>query len=70
MEYSGIVQYADRTYALKIAFCVQCYRVLSFHTAYYSVYGVNLYYILNRTDYSYLKEADLFKTANRMYLTV
>ena len=30
-------------YALKIAFCVHCYSVLYFPTAYYSVYGVNSY---------------------------
>ena len=46
-------------YALKIAFCVQCYSVLYVHTAYYSVYGVNLLTILNRNDYLYLKVADL-----------
>ena len=46
-------------YALKIAFCVQCYSALSFHTANYSVYGVNLYNILKRNDYLYLKVADL-----------
>ena len=35
-------------YALKIAFCVQCYSVLYFSTAYYSVYGVNSYTSMNR----------------------
>ena len=30
-------------YALKIAFCVQCYSVLYVPTAYYSGYGVNSY---------------------------
>ena len=44
-------------YAQKIAFCVQCYRVLYFPTAYYSVYGVNPYTSLNRNDYLYLKVA-------------
>ena len=46
-------------YALKIAFCVQCYSVLYFPTAYYSVYAVNLYTSLNRNNYLYLKVADL-----------
>ena len=46
-------------FALKIAFCVQCYSVLYFPTAYYSVYGVNSYTSVNRNDYFYLKEADL-----------
>ena len=46
-------------YALKIAFCVQCYSVLYFPTAYYSGYGVNSYTSLNRNDYLYLKVADL-----------
>ena len=46
-------------YAIKIAFCVQCYSVLYFPTAYYSVYGVNFYTSLNRNDYLYLKVADL-----------
>ena len=32
---------------LRMAFCVKCYSVLSFPTAYYSVYGVNPYTILN-----------------------
>ena len=38
-------------YALKIAFCVQCYSVLYFPTAYYSVYGVNSYTSLNINVY-------------------
>ena len=46
-------------YVLRIAFCVQCYSVLYFPTAYNSVYGVNLYTSLNRNNYLYLKEADL-----------
>ena len=46
-------------YALRIAFCIQCYSVLYFPTAYYSVYGVNSYTSLNRNDYLYLKVADL-----------
>ena len=46
-------------YALKIAFCVQCYSVLYLPTAYYSVYGVNSYTSLNRSEYLYLKVADL-----------
>ena len=46
-------------YALKIAFCVQCYSVLYFPTALYSVYGVNSYTCLNRNDYLYLQVADL-----------
>ena len=46
-------------YALKIAFCVQCYSVLYFPTAYYSGNGVNLYTNRNKNDYLYLKVADL-----------
>ena len=46
-------------YALKIAFCVQCYSVLYFPTAYYSVYGANSYTSLNINAYLYLKVADL-----------
>ena len=46
-------------YALKIIFCVQCYSVLYVPTAYFSVYGVNLYISLNRNDYLYRKAADL-----------
>ena len=46
-------------YALKIAFCVQCYSVLYVPTAYYSAYGVNSLTILNRNDYLYLKAAVL-----------
>ena len=46
-------------YAQEIAFCVQCFGVLYFPTAYYSVYGVNLYTCLNRNGYLYLKVADL-----------
>ena len=46
-------------YALKIAFCVQCYSVLYFPTAHYSIYGVNSYTSLIRNDYLYLKVADL-----------
>ena len=44
-------------YSLKIASCVQCYSVLYVHMAYYSVYVVNSYTILNRKDYLYLKVA-------------
>ena len=40
-------------------FCFQCYSVLYFPTAYYSVYGVNSCTSLNRNDYLYLKVADL-----------
>ena len=57
MEFTGILQFTD--YTLKIAFCVQCFSVLYFPTAYYSVYGVNSYTSLNRNDYFYLKVADL-----------
>ena len=46
-------------YALKIAFCVQCYSVLYFPIAYYSVYKVNSYTCLKRNDYLYLKIAGL-----------
>ena len=59
MKFTGILQFADRTLCLKIAFCVQCYSVLYVPTAYYSVYGVNSYISLNRNDYLYLKVADL-----------
>ena len=59
MEFMGILQFADRTLCLKIAFCVQCYSVLYFPTAYYSGYGVNSYTSLNRNDYLYLKVAGL-----------
>ena len=59
MEFTGILQFADRTLCPKIAFCVQCYSVLYVPTAYYSVYGVNSHTILNRNDYLYLKVADL-----------
>ena len=45
-------------YALKIAFCVQCYSVVYLTTAHHSVYGVNSYTSLNRNDYLYLKVAD------------
>ena len=59
MEFTGILQFADRTLCPKIAVCVQCYSVLYFPTAYYSGYGVNLYTGLNRNDYLYLKVAYL-----------
>ena len=45
-------------YALKFARCVQCYSVLYFLTAYYSVYGVNSYTSLYSYDYLYIKVAD------------
>ena len=54
-------------YALKIAFCVQCYSVLYFPTAYYSVYGVNSYTSLNRNDYLYLKVAYLVFIRHNSY---
>ena len=59
MEFTGVLQLADRTVSPKIAFCIQCYSVLYFPTAYYSVYGVNSFTGLNRNDYLYLKVADL-----------
>ena len=59
MEFTGILQFADRTLCPKIAFCVQCYSVLYVPTAYHSGYGVNSYTSLNRNDYLYLKEANL-----------
>ena len=59
MELTGILQFADRTLCPKIAFCVQCYSVLHFPTAYNSVYGVISYTSLNRNDYLYLKAVDL-----------
>ena len=46
-------------YAINIAFCVQCYSVLYFPTAYYSGYGVNSCTSLIRNNYLYLKVADL-----------
>ena len=46
-------------YALKIAFCVQCYSVLYFTTAYYSVYWVNSHTSLNKNDYLFQKVVDL-----------
>ena len=59
MEFTVILQFADRTLCPKNRVCVQCYSVLYFHTAYYSGYGVNSYASLNRNDYLYLKIADL-----------
>ena len=59
MEFTGILQFADIPLCPKIAFCVQCYSVLYVSTAYYSVYGVNSYTILNKNDYLNLKVADL-----------
>ena len=61
MEFTGILQFADRTLCPKnrCRHCVQCDNVLYFPTAYYSVYGVNSYTSLNRNDYLYLKIADL-----------
>ena len=59
MEFTGILQFADRTLCPKNRFCVQCYSVLYFPTAYYSGYGVNSYTSLNRNYYLYLKVADL-----------
>ena len=59
MEFTGILQFADRNYALKMAFCVQCYSVLYLPTAYCYVYGVNSYTSLNGNDYLYLIVADL-----------
>ena len=55
MEFTGILLFADRTLCPKM----QCYSVLYFPTAYYSVYGVNPYTSLNRNDYLYLKIVDL-----------
>ena len=51
MEFTGILSLQIEHYAQKIAFCVQCFSVLYFPTAYYSVYGVNLYTSLNRNGY-------------------
>ena len=59
MEFTGILQFADRTLCPKIAFYVQCCSVLYFPTAYYSGYGVNSSTSLNSTDYLHLKVADL-----------
>ena len=52
-------QFPDRTLYPQFTFCVHCYSVLSFLTAFYSVYGLNLYNSLNKTDYMYLKLAVL-----------
>ena len=60
MEFTGILQFADRTLCLKkspSAFSALVFYI--FPTAYYSVYGVNSYTSLNRNDYLYLKVADL-----------
>ena len=57
-------------YALKIAFCVQCFSVLYFPTAYYSIYGVNSYTCLFRNDYFYLKIEDLVIYLAQQYQTV
>ena len=46
-------------YALNITFCVQCYSVLYFSTAYYSAYGVNSFTSMNGNEYLYLKVAGL-----------
>ena len=59
MESTDIFNLQIEHYTLKIAYSVQCNSVLSFQTAYYTVYGVNLYTILNRPDYLCLKAADL-----------
>ena len=59
MELRAFYSLQIEHYALKITFCVQCYSVLYFPTAYYSVYGVISYTGLNRNDYIYLKVADL-----------
>ena len=59
MEFTDILQFADRTLCPKFAFCVQCYSVLYFSKAYYSVYGVDSYTSPNRNEYLYLKVADL-----------
>ena len=56
-ESTDIFQFADRTLCPKNR--LLRYSVLSFPKAYNSVYGVDLYNILNRTDYVYLKVADL-----------
>ena len=58
MEFTGIYSLQIEHYALKIAFCVQCFSVLYVPTAYYSVYGVNSYTSLNKNDYLSLKVAD------------
>ena len=59
MESTGNVQLQIEQYALKIAFCVQCYSVLSFPTAYFFVYEVNMNIILDKTDILYQKVADV-----------
>ena len=56
-------------YAIKIAFCVQCYSVLYFTTAYYYVYGVNSYTSLYRNDSLYLKVADFVIYLTQQYQT-
>ena len=47
MKSKDIFSFQIEDNALKIAFCVQCYSVVSFSTAHYSVHGVNLYNILD-----------------------
>ena len=42
MDFKRILQFADRTLCPKIVFCVQCYSVLYFPTAFYSVNGVKV----------------------------
>ena len=59
MEFTGMLQFAYRTFCLKNRALRHCYSVLYFPTAYNSDYGVNSYTSLNRNDYLYLKEADL-----------
>ena len=61
---TGIFNLQIEHYAIRIAFCVQCFSVVTFRSAYYSVYGVNLFITLNINDSLYLKVADLV-----MYLT-
>ena len=47
-------------YALKIAFYVQCYSILYFPTAYYSVYGVNSYTSLSEQKWLFVPKSSIF----------
>ena len=59
MEFTGILQFADRTLCPNIAFCVQCHSVLYVSTVYYSVYEVNSYTSLKQKLLVELKLAGL-----------
>ena len=58
MEFTGILQFADRTLCHKNRCLRSVLQCSIFPSAYYSGYGVNSYTSLNRNDYLYLKVAD------------